>query len=65
MFQQRKSAPIPELLSISECSAYGKVTPETVRAWIQRGLLPAQRVGPNGNWRVKAEDLARVILKNA
>ena len=40
-----------ELMSVAEYANHVSVTQATVRRWIRRGYLPAQRVGPK-LWRI-------------
>lgn len=35
--------------------------PQTVRGWIKDGVLPATRVGVRGRYRVRREDLEKII----
>jgi excisionase family DNA binding protein len=46
----------PEDFSPAEAATYMKVDTSTIRRWIYRGLLPAQRVGPN-RLRINRSDL--------
>ena len=38
------------------------VRPATVYRWIKAGKLPAYRLGPRGDFRVKAEDLRDFLV---
>ena len=40
-------------LTIQELATLKRVHHQTVREWIRRGFVPAERMGPRGNWRVK------------
>lgn len=48
-----------EMLSVTECAAYLKVSAQQVRNWIKADLIPAMRVGKQ--FCVSSEDLARFI----
>jgi excisionase family DNA binding protein len=53
---------IPELLTVNEAASIARCTPDTLRIWIAKGILPASRPVPNGSWKIKSEDLAKTIL---
>ena len=48
-------------LSVRQCAARTGRVAETIRLWIKRGYLPAYRIGPRGDYRVRVDDLARVF----
>lgn len=51
-----------ELLTVSEVAERVKVTPLTVRRWINAGELPAAKLGGNkAGWRIDADDLAAFL----
>jgi excisionase family DNA binding protein len=47
------------LASVADAAVYGKVSTKTIRRYIQRGLLPAYRVGPR-RVNVSLDDLDRL-----
>ncbi len=47
----------PELLHVKECAQELRITPAGVRRAIHEGQLRALRLGENGRYRVRREDL--------
>lgn len=39
-------------LTVKEYADLKRVSHETVKRWIRRGLIAAERTGPRGHWRV-------------
>jgi len=37
---------------------------ETVKRWLERGIIKGYRIGTSGHWRVLPEDLARFLKEN-
>lgn len=51
-----------ELLTVSEVAQRVKVTPLTVRRWINAGELPGSKPGGDkAGWRIDADDLTAFI----
>lgn len=54
-------------LTIREVAARTRMAPDTVRAWITDlppdRRLPAVRIGPQGQYRVRVEDLERWLQR--
>jgi excisionase family DNA binding protein len=48
-----------ELLTVEEAATWLRVQPETVRAWIRSGRLPAVKLGRY--WRLRTESLQRLL----
>ena len=48
-------------MTLAQASLYLGVSRETVRRWIASGQLPAIRIGIRGPYRVRAEDLNRMV----
>lgn len=48
------------LLSLREAAALIGVSPDTARRYVKDGLLPAVRVGPQGMFRVRPDDVRRL-----
>ena len=59
----KKDQKMPELLTLDEACALLKVHPNTLRAWDNKGILPAIRIGTKRVRRYKKEDLLRYINK--
>jgi excisionase family DNA binding protein len=49
----------PEYLKVEEVATLLRVHVRTVRDWIQRGEIPAYRVGKE--WRIRRDDLDRTM----
>ncbi len=49
-----------DFLTVAEVAAILKLNQQTVRNWIDRGDLPAVRVGPR-RVRIKREDFERLV----
>ncbi len=49
----------PKLLTVPQVAAEFQVTPQTIRNWIDHGVLPAARVGRA--FRVKREDVDALL----
>lgn len=54
---------IPELITLKEASTILKVHPNTLRAWDQKGILIAVRIGEKGIRKYKKEDIIKLIEK--
>lgn len=63
MFNYSKTLP-SGLLSVAEAAKQYGVHPATIRRWIDRGLVPAYRVGER-RLGIKASDLAKVVTPRA
>jgi len=50
-----------EYLKVTEVAELLRVRPDTVRGWIARGQLPALRVGPGRQYRVRRADALRAL----
>lgn len=55
-----KPRPQSEFLSIRKAAVVAGVHPETIRRWIQRGILPEHRPS-GGNPRLRRDELERAI----
>lgn len=51
-----------ELISTSAAAIEIGISPKTIRNYIAKGLLPAQRVGPR-NFRVDIEDVRALVVE--
>lgn len=49
-----------DLLNVTAAAAIAERHPNTVRAWIKAGVLPARRVGPR-DIRIARDDLDAVL----
>ena len=59
----KKDPKMPELLTLDEACALLKVHPNTLRAWDNKDILPAIRIGAKRVRRYKKEVLLRYINK--
>ena len=50
-----------ELLTLQEAATEIQRHPNTLRNWIFKGLLPAQKVGKYGRYRIKRGDLLATV----
>lgn len=41
------------LLTVKEYARYRRVSERTVQRWLARHELPAERIGPQGQWRIR------------
>lgn len=57
-------AQVPALLTAPEVADQARVSPETVRRWARRGLLPAIEL-PSGALRFRAEDVEALLTRAA
>ena len=57
----RQRFPGREFLTVTEVAQLLHVHPNTVRRWANQGLLRVYRVGPRGDRRFRAEDVARFL----
>ena len=55
---------IPELITLSEACEILKVHPNTLRAWDNKGILKAVRIGVKKVRRYKKEDIENFINKS-
>ena len=46
-----------EWLTVEEVAARLRVTPRTVRGWLQDGRLSGRNIGGRAGWRVRQEDV--------
>lgn len=56
---------IPELITLKETARILKVHPNTLRAWDEKGILIAVRIGEKGIRKYKKEDIAKLINKSS
>jgi excisionase family DNA binding protein len=54
---------IPELITLKEACEILKVHPNTLRAWDNKGILKAVRIGIKKVRRYRKEDIERFIKK--
>ena len=52
------------LLTIKEVSELLHVHTNTLRRWTEQGILKTYRIGPRGDRRFRAEDVAVLLLSN-
>jgi excisionase family DNA binding protein len=50
-----------EYLTVNEVADRLKVTPLTVRRWLQGGELAGVRLGDRAGWRISEDDLAEFL----
>ena len=50
-------------LTVQDVAARMQVTPETVRRWLRTGYLQGYRLTRQAGWRVRPEDLDRLIQR--
>jgi excisionase family DNA binding protein len=51
-----------QLLTVREAADFARVTPNTIRMWVRKGVLRHVRVGPGaGLIRLREDDLTRVV----
>ena len=55
---------IPELITLKEACEILKVHPNTLRAWDNKGILKAVRIGVKRIRRYKKEDIEKFISSN-
>ena len=48
--------------TIRETADHFGAAPGTIQKWINTGLLPAHRIGPRGEWRVRVADFDAVVI---
>ena len=53
--------PRASLLTVSEVAAEFQVTAQTIRNWIEHGVLPATRIGRG--YRIRREDLDALLAR--
>jgi excisionase family DNA binding protein len=53
------SAPDGQLLTVSQVASQLQVTPQTIRNWIEHGVLPAARVGRG--FRIRRGDVDELL----
>ena len=51
------------MLTIREVSQQLHVHTNTLRRWTEQGILKAYRIGPRGDRRFRAEDVAQLLLE--
>jgi excisionase family DNA binding protein len=55
------AAPAVEVLTVAEVARRCQVKPDTVLAWISRGVLKASRLPGTKAWRIRADDLEAAL----
>ena len=60
-----RRGPPKELLTSGEAAALLRVHPNTVRRWVERGILKAYRVGPRRDRRFLRDDVLRLLSANS
>jgi excisionase family DNA binding protein len=53
--------PAPQLLTVPEVAAEFQVTAQTIRNWIDQGILPAVRVGRG--YRIRRADVDELMVR--
>jgi len=48
-------------LKLREAADRVGVSPDTMRRWVKAGMVPATRVGPGGQFRIKAAELLAAV----
>ena len=49
------------LMTVTEVARFLRVHPNSVRRWADVGLLPSYRIGPRGDRRFKADEVAAYL----
>jgi excisionase family DNA binding protein len=49
------------LLTVTEVAAEFQVTAQTIRNWLEHGVLPATRIGPG--YRIRREDVDALLTR--
>jgi excisionase family DNA binding protein len=52
-----------EMLTIGEVSQLLHIHPNTIRRWVDEGVVRAYRIGPRRDRRFKREDIAAIIFE--
>jgi excisionase family DNA binding protein len=52
------------MLTVREVSQLLHVHSNTLRRWTEQGIIKAYRIGPRGDRRFKAEDIASLLLED-
>ncbi len=52
------------MLTVSEVSQLLHVHSNTLRRWTEQGIIKAYRIGPRGDRRFRAEDVAVLLLED-
>jgi excisionase family DNA binding protein len=52
------------MLTVREVSQLLHVHSNTLRRWSDQGIIKAYRIGPRGDRRFKAEDIASLLLED-
>ena len=52
------------LFSVAQVAELFGVSHDTVRTWIAVGKIDAIRLGPNGPWRIREQDLEKAVVTN-
>ena len=59
------NSPTNGMLTINEVAQVLHVHSNTLRRWTDQGILKAYRIGPRGDRRFRAEDVASLIEGNS
>lgn len=54
---------IEGLLTVKEVSQILRVHSNTLRRWSEQGIVKTYRIGPRGDRRFRAEDIATLLLE--
>lgn len=57
----QKDSQIPELLTLNEACELLKCHPNTLRAWDNKGILKAIRIGARKDRRYKKQDILNLL----
>lgn len=56
---------LPAMMSVADVARALSVSPDVVRLWIKKGLLPAVKLGgPLGDYRIRTDDVLAKINGN-
>ena len=55
--------PMSSMLTVREVSQLLHVHSNTLRRWSDQGIIKAYRIGPRGDRRFRAEDIAVLLLE--
>ena len=50
-----------EFLTVTEAATRYKVTADTIRAWVRKGVIAHSRIGPTRLIRLRASDLEETV----
>ncbi len=54
---------VSSMLTVQEVSQLLRVHGNTLRRWTRQGIIKAYRIGPRGDRRFRAEDIAVLLLE--